>query len=53
MSLGIAFFLILYIVVRCYKENGVVSDDPLKTMVVLGSGSCDELCITQVVTPPK
>ena len=38
LSLGIAFFLILYIVVRCYKENGVVSDDPVKTMVVLGSG---------------
>ncbi|KAK8792558.1 hypothetical protein WA588_005051 [Blastocystis sp. NMH] len=38
LSLGIAFILILYIVVRCYKENGVVSEDPVKTMVVLGSG---------------
>ena len=38
LSLGVAFFLILYIVVRCYKENGVVSDNPVKTMVVLGSG---------------
>ena len=39
LSLGIAFILILYIVVRCYKENGVVSEDPVKIMVVLGSGA--------------
>lgn len=35
----VAFILIFYIVLKCYKDNGVVKDSPVKTMIVLGSGT--------------
>ena len=35
----IALILIAYIVLKCYKENGIVRNDPVKTMIVLGSGT--------------